>query len=150
MDHVMPWQKLGIANQPLELPIPLNHPANFMPLSKSLNSQRKNTPWSDYFSNLKGPDKNQVGKDLLISPEECNSETRENLDAFATFLLKRWVIFIDRALNNVGLEEFTNMNKSQKCSTLADHISELCRLLESINVKCNLPDLKEFINESIE
>lgn len=145
MDHVMPWQKLGTAVQPLEQPIPLNHPANFMPLSKSLNSSRKNTPWSTYIAEVKGPDKAQVVKDLLIDASECTEETRQDLKLFAEFLLKRWVMFIDRALQYVGLDKYQELSQDGKIEILMQHVSEIAAHLEGNEINVDVNKVASFI-----
>jgi hypothetical protein len=148
MDHVMPWQKLGNSVQPLEQAIPLNHPANFMPLSKSLNSSRKNTPWSIYISELKGPDKAQVVKDLLIDAEECNEKTRQDLTLFAEFLLKRWVLFIDKALQYVGLDEYQDLNHDGKVEIFKKHVTEIATHLQGNEINIDLSKVTSYVEKT--
>jgi hypothetical protein len=131
IDHVIPWSKLSKQPFiPLTSPIPLNHPANFMPLEKRINSSRQNNSWADYFSKLQAKDKPSIKKALFISPELCKDEVRETLEEFAYFLMRRWSYFVDAALINISHVEYTDKSIDSRKDLIADHLRELSKRLE--------------------
>lgn len=146
IDHVIPWRK--IREKPfvsLNLPIPLNHPANFMPLEKRINSSRQNTPWADFYSKVEIKDRDNVREALFIEPEFITHEVRENLTDFATFLLRRWTHFVDRALTNVELEEYLEFSEQVRKEKIIDHLTDIAKGLEQHGVFVKLNDLEEYV-----
>jgi hypothetical protein len=131
IDHVIPWNKLSKQPfKPLPAPIPLNHPANFMPLEKRINSSRQNNSWSDYFSNLQAKDKANVKKALFILPELCTDNVRESLEEFAYFLMHRWIYFVDTALINISHFEYIEKTPELRKIDIANHLREIAKSLE--------------------
>ena len=131
IDHVIPWSKLSKQPFiPLTSPIPLNHPANFMPLEKRINSSRQNNSWAEYFSKLQPKDKASIKEALFIAPELCTDQVRETLEEFAYFLMSRWTYFVDTVLINISHVEYTDKSIESRKDLIANHLRELSKRLE--------------------
>ncbi len=132
MDHVVAYRAQRNSTQArLENPIPLNHVANWLPLSPTLNRRRQNTPWSQFFPTLTAAEQNSISPDLFINPESLNSQLLSDLEKFGFVMLARYGNMINTALQNVGLNEF--IEKDQ-----LDRMDFICNLLDEINVSLAL------------
>ncbi len=115
MDHVVAYRAQRNATQTrLDKPIPLNHVANWLPLKPNLNRSRQNTPWSQFYLTLTASDQSEITNDLLIKPENLNTELLNSVDKFGFVMLIRFANMIHAALTNVGLDEYLEMSLSEK------------------------------------
>ena len=138
MDHVVAYRAQRNATQErLEKPIPLNHVANWLPLSLTLNRRRQNTSWAQFFPTLAPAEKNSISPDLFIDPNSLNSQLLSDLGKFGFVMLVRYGNMINAALQNVGLNDFIEKNKTEQTDFV-------CNLLEDLN---NLLGLEADIDE---
>ena len=132
MDHVVAYRAQRNATQArLEKPIPLNHVANWLPLSPTLNRRRQNTSWAQFFPTLTAAEQSSIFPDLFIDPTALNSQLLGDLDKFGFVILVRYGNMINAALQNVGLNEFIEKNEIERKKFVFD-------LLEEINISLGL------------
>lgn len=148
IDHVIPWKKLKDKPFiPLSAAIPLNHPANFMPLEKGINSSRQNSPWADYFEKLAPKDKSNVSEVLFIDPKLCTHGVRDDRNEFALFLMKRWIKFVDKALTNIDHETYLNFSEVEKKKLISDHLSDIASGLELLGVEVDMEMIRAYVSD---
>jgi hypothetical protein len=132
MDHVVAYRAQRNATQArLEKPIPLNHVANWLPLSPTLNRRRQNTPWAQFFPTLTASEQNSISSDLFIEPNSLNSQLLNDLGKFGFVMLVRYGNMINAALQNVGLNDFIEKSEDERKNFV-------CNLLEEINTSLSL------------
>jgi hypothetical protein len=132
MDHVVAYRAQRNSTQArLGKPIPLNHVANWLPLSPTLNRRRQNTSWEQFFPTLTAAEQISISPDLFIAPNALNSQLLSDLEKFGFVMLVRYGNMINAALQNVGLNDF--IEKSE-----IDRVNFVCDLLEEINISLGL------------
>jgi len=132
MDHVVAYRAQRNSTQArLGKPIPLNHVANWLPLSPTLNRRRQNTSWEQFFPTLTAAEQISISPDLFIAPNALNSQLLNDLEKFGFVMLVRYGNMINAALQNVGLNDF--IEKSE-----IDRVNFVCDLLEEINISLGL------------
>nr|QOV08951.1 hypothetical protein HULAa50H9_00022 [Candidatus Nanopelagicales bacterium] len=132
MDHVVAYRAQRNATQArLELPIPLNHVANWLPLNPTLNRRRQNTPWAQFFPTMTAAEQNSIAPDLFISVNTLDAQTLNSLENFAYVMYVRFGNMTNAALMNVGLNEYIEKSRDEK-------ISYICNMLKEINLNLSL------------
>ena len=131
MDHVVAFRAARNATQVrLDQPIPLNHVANWMPLSPNLNRSRGNIPWAVYFNTLSGVDAQSVRKEMLIESNHFVENLIHDPKKFGEVLCMRYALMVDKALKNVGLIEYVELSESNKREVLTSLIREVATSLD--------------------
>jgi hypothetical protein len=103
-DHLIPWKKRGGYFPKIADPLPLNHPANYMPIASGLNRKRGNKSWKDFIDSgavTSRKEREFIEKWLLLPLDEFTDSVREDKNKYFQFLIKRWVLISDRALCEV-------------------------------------------------
>ena len=106
----------------LGYPIPLNHPANWMPLPKDLNRRRGNQHWATFFPTMTVSDQSRVADNLLIDPVHLDGSLLEDPKLFLRVALVRWAGMADKALRNVTLYEYENMSDADRRAELQNRL----------------------------
>jgi hypothetical protein len=125
LDHLIPWKKKYLSGTPtLKSPLPLNHIANYMPISSAKNNDRKNTSWSQYIDNIKSPrERRYIEENLLLPPNEFTDEVRNSSELFRKFLVRRWALIVDRALSEVLENEmWVGRPAEERCTQLTNKL----------------------------
>lgn len=141
MDHVVAYRAQRNGPQVrLEKPIPLNHVANWLPLSPALNRRRQNTPWAQFFPTITSAEQSSVVSDLFIDPSSLNSQVLSDLDKFAMVMYIRFGNMTNAALRNVGLIDYLDKSDSEQ----KDFVIEMLKDISStLNLDIDLEKVRD-------
>jgi hypothetical protein len=119
IDHVIPFALGRAAAAKSGSVYPLNHVANQMPLSASVNSARKDLDWATFHATLSSGDRTIIEKCLLMSWSETSAARLVSVEEFSEYLAARFRRLVGRALNNLGLDEWADLAESERTAKLA-------------------------------
>ena len=143
MDHVVAFRAAKNAAQSrLDKPIPLNHVANWMPLIPAINRSRGNVAWANHFPTLSAADGSLVKKEMLLDPKYFTTNLTQNVEDFGSVSLLRYCFMVDKALYNVGLNEYIELNRSKKVLLLTTMLDDIAKAL-------NIDISEDLINQVI-
>jgi hypothetical protein len=131
LDHLVAW-KNGEGGRPPDKPLPLNHVANYAPISDTINRKRQNTPWAEYFPTLSPPDQKKIEGRLIISPDEFSPEARSEIETFQNLLHKRWILMVFKTFNAIGNPEWDKKERAEQAEFLYNKVSEPIRKLQRL------------------
>ncbi len=130
-DHVIPFKARRGSETRLSAALPLNHIANWMPLEKSENIARANTPWSEHIGTVSSAPRREVLKKRLLLPaENFERAAAFTIEAFLSVMLRRFQLLVDQSLINLGLEEYRSLPKDQRSVILGRDIRD--EILEAL------------------
>jgi len=114
LDHIVPWTKVD--GKITRFPgIPLNHSANYMPLSKPTNAKRQNVAWASYINLIDDAvEKQQIRHRLFLSVDLFINELRDDRKSFLEIMMRRWCLMVDQALIQTNLETWTTLDKGER------------------------------------
>lgn len=111
IDHVMPLSKGRAASAAAKTPFPLNHVANMMPVDSAVNSARSDRTWDVYAPLLTVHERKTIEAALLLRPKDCSENVLATQNTYSTFLRARFRLMASRALDNLDLEEWENLDQ---------------------------------------
>jgi len=130
MDHVVAFRApKNAAQSRLDKPIPLNHVANWMPLIPAINRSRGNIPWAIHFPTLSAADALSVRKEMFIEPGFFTPNLTQSVEEFGAITLLRYALMVDKALTNVGLNEYIELIASKKVQLLTSMVDDIAKAL---------------------
>ncbi len=104
IDHVLPFD----LRQSCSFPVPINHPANLMPLKKRLNGKRADRTLDVFVGDDAIPqtDRDEARERVLIEPALCGVAVLGSRDAFRTFTQMRYKTLCEWALRATKIPGF--------------------------------------------
>jgi hypothetical protein len=135
LDHLIPWKQRDGVWPVLKDSLPLNHLANLMPISSTLNKDRGNVPWSEYFQKIESKkERNFIEDNLLLPVNEFTDEVRGNSELFCQFLIRRWALIVDRSLSEIIENElWHNLPREDRCERLMNYVTN--PILDLLEIK---------------
>lgn len=118
LDHVMAFTKCRNISAQVKEVFPINHVANLLPLSETLNNKRSDEQWSTYFPKLSKADQTVVKKALLVKPVVATDACTASQEALLDFLRVRYRAMVSQALKNLGLNEWSALSDTEKDAKL--------------------------------
>ena len=112
IDHVLPFDlRLNRSYA-----VPINHPANLMPLKKRLNGKRSDRTLDVFLADdsIAEADRQEALDRVLIDPEYCSDSAIQSLESFQEFAERRYRVLGALALASTKIPGYENEKVEQK------------------------------------